>query len=123
MSWRKAEYVRNLAAAVRSRELVVSKLPGLSDAEVTANVVAVKGLGVWSARMLLMFGLGRPDVFPSGDLGVRNAARDLYGIDEKPTLDEHAAATWKPWRTAAAWYLWRHADQKGVTDGLHAYPV
>ena len=123
MSWRKAEYVRNVAAAVRSRDLVISKLPGLSDAEVTANVVAVKGLGVWSARMLLMFGLGRPDVFPSGDLGVRNAARDLYGIGEKPVLDEHAAAVWKPWRTAAAWYLWRHADAKGVTAGLNNYPV
>ena len=123
MSWRKAEYVRNVAAAVRSRELVVSQLPALDDAEVTARIVAVRGLGVWSARMLLMFGLGRPDVFPSGDLGVRNAARDLYGIEEKRALDEHAAASWKPWRTAAAWYLWRHADQKGVTEGLNAYPV
>ena len=122
-SWRKAGYIKNLAAAVRSRDLVIRKLPTLSDEDVTAQIVQVKGLGVWSARMVLMFGLGRPDVFPTGDLGVRNAARDLYGIADRAALDEHAAILWKPWRTAAAWYLWRHADHKGVTAGLNRYPV
>ena len=119
----KAGYVKNVAAAVTFGSLDLDALPGLDDAEIVARVTAVKGLGVWSARMLLIFGLGRPDVFPTGDLGVRNAARSLYGLEDRAELDVHAAAMWKPWRTVAAWYLWRHADTAGVTAGLNAYPV
>ena len=118
----KAGYVKNVAAAVVGRTLKLKELSALPDAEVVARVTAVKGLGVWSARMLLIFGLGRADVFPTGDLGVRNAGRALYG-HERAELDAHAAALWAPWRTVAAWYLWRHADAADVTDGLNAYPV
>lgn len=117
----KAGYVKNLAAAARSLKL--REFPSLSDEEVTARVTAVKGLGPWTARMVLMFGLGRPDVLPTGDLGIRNAARDLYGFDAPPPLADHAAERWAPWRTVAAWYLWRHADSAGVTEGLQDYPV
>ena len=117
----KAGYLKNLAAAARSLKL--KEFPTLPDAEVVARVTAVKGLGPWTAQMVLMFGLGRPDVLPTGDLGVRNAARDLYGFEAIPPLFDHAAERWAPWRTVAAWYLWRHADSTGVTGGLHDYPV
>ncbi|MFH5806708.1 DNA-3-methyladenine glycosylase family protein [Alienimonas sp. DA493] len=117
----KAGYVKNLAEAARGMKL--KEFPTLPDAEVTARVTAVKGLGPWTARMVLMFGLGRPDVLPVGDLGIRNAARSLYGFDTVPPLAEHAADVWAPWRTVAAWYLWRHIDTVGVTEGLHDYPV
>ncbi len=117
----KAGYVKNLAAAARALRL--KEFPSLSDEEVAARVTAVKGLGPWTARMVLMFGLGRPDVLPVGDLGIRNAARSLYGFETIPPLTEHAAAHWAPWRTVAAWYLWRHVDSAGVTEGLHDYPV
>ena len=117
----KAGYLKNLAAAARSLRL--REFPTLSDEEVTARVTAVRGLGPWTARMVLMFGLGRPDVLPVGDLGVRNAARSLYGFETVPPLAAHAATHWAPWRTVAAWYLWRHVDAGGVTGGLHDYPV
>ncbi|NNJ24199.1 DNA-3-methyladenine glycosylase family protein [Alienimonas chondri] len=117
----KAGYVKNLAAAARSLRL--KEFPTLPDAEVAARVTAVKGLGPWTARMVLMFGLGRPDVLPVGDLGIRNAARSLYGFDAIPPLSAHAADTWAPWRTVAAWYLWRHIDTADVTEGLNDYPV
>ena len=117
----KAGYVKNLAAAARSLRL--GEFPSLTDEQVAARVTAVRGLGPWTANMVLMFGLGRPDVLPTGDLGIRNAARDLYGFDGIPPLHAHAAGTWAPWRTVASWYLWRHADSAGVTGGLHDYPV
>ena len=119
----KAGYLKNLAAAVRSRALRPTEFPGMTDGEVAAAVTAVKGLGPWTAQMVLMFGLGRPDLLPTGDLGVRNAARALYGFETVADLHAHGAARWAPWRTVAAWYLWRHVDTAGVTAGLHDYPV
>jgi len=80
--------------------------------EVIAAVTRIRGVGEWTAHMLLMFSLGRPDVLPVGDYGVRKAARDLYGLDSlpKPRELQSIANSWQPYRSVACWYLWRHAD-------------
>jgi DNA-3-methyladenine glycosylase II len=84
----------------------------MGDEEVIAVVTQIRGVGVWTAHMLLMFSLGRPDVLPVGDYGVRKAARNLYGLDALPDPREleAIAESWKPYRSVACWYLWRHTD-------------
>jgi len=79
---------------------------------VIAEVVAVKGLGVWTAHMFLIFHLGRPDVLPVGDLGIRNAIARAYGFDEPPSAArmEELAEPWRPYRSLASLYLWRSLD-------------
>jgi DNA-3-methyladenine glycosylase II len=79
---------------------------------VIAELVAVKGIGVWTAQMFLMFTLHRPDVLPVGDLGVRNAAMRAYDLNGPPAADEltSLAAPWRPFRTRASLYLWRSLD-------------
>jgi len=87
-------------------------LPSLAtcdDVEVAARLLPFKGVGVWTVEMFLMFGLGRPDVWPVGDLGVRLAVRDLFAMAEvpKPKDLRPFADEWKPYRTVATWYLWK----------------
>ena len=88
LSWRKVEYVRDLAEHVVSGELELGRLDQLTDDEVIAEITAVRGFGVWSAQMFLIFFLERPDVLPTGDLGIRKAAQVAYGLDELPTPAE-----------------------------------
>jgi DNA-3-methyladenine glycosylase II len=87
-------------------------LPALSDAEVIERVTAVKGLGEWSAHMFLMFHLGRPDVLPIGDLGVRAGMRITYGLATVPTPKEALliGEKWAPYRSVGSWYMWRAAE-------------
>jgi DNA-3-methyladenine glycosylase II len=108
LSGRKVEYVQDLARHVSSGELEVDRLPKLSDEEVVEEITAVRGLGVWTAHMFMMFHLERPDVLPVGDLGIRAAARNEYGLDELPTPAEleKIAEPWRPNRTLACIYLW-----------------
>ena len=108
LSGRKVEYVQDLARHVSSGELEVDRLPELSDEEVVAEITAVRGLGVWTAHMFMMFHLERPDVLPVGDLGIRAAARNEYGLDELPAAAEleEIAEAWRPHRTLACIYLW-----------------
>ena len=87
-SWRKVEYVRDLAEHVLSGELELDRLDELSDEEVIAEITAVRGFGLWSAQMFLIFFLERPDVLPAGDLGIRRAAQVAYGLDEMPSPAE-----------------------------------
>jgi DNA-3-methyladenine glycosylase II len=94
---------------VLSGDLELARLDDLPDEEVIAELVAVKGLGMWTAQMFLMFHLGRPDVLPTGDLGIRRAierAYDLDGLPDPPTM-ERIAEPWRPHRTLACRYLWR----------------
>jgi DNA-3-methyladenine glycosylase II len=86
---------------------------GLDDDAVVERLVAVRGIGRWTVEMLLIFQLGRPDVLPVDDFGVRNGFRIAYGLREMPTPKEvlRYGERWKPYRTAAAWYLWRAADR------------
>jgi DNA-3-methyladenine glycosylase II len=110
----KIAYLRSLAEHVLSGELELDRLNELSDDEIVAELTAVKGLGVWTAHMFLIFHLSRPDVLPVGDLGVRNAARAVYDLKEMPTaaeLDE-LGEPWRPHRSVAALYLWRSLDNE-----------
>jgi len=112
VSRQKAGYLRDLAAHVADGRLDLQALPSLSDAEVIESVTAVKGLGEWSAHMFLMFHLGRPDVLPTGDLGVRHGMRITYGLPELPTPKEALAigAPWAPYRSVGSWYMWRATE-------------
>jgi DNA-3-methyladenine glycosylase II len=105
----KVRYLRSLAEHVVSSELDLAGLAELPDEEVMRDLTAVKGIGEWSAHMYLMFTLHRPDVVASGDLGIRNAVRDAYGLDALPTPAEleQLAEPWRPYRTRACLYLWR----------------
>jgi DNA-3-methyladenine glycosylase II len=109
LSHAKVRYLRSLAEHVLDRSLELDRLPELPDDEVVAELVAVKGLGVWSAHMFLMFHLHRPDVLPVGDLGIRRAVQIRYELPELPTPDEltEIADPWRPHRTLACIYLWR----------------
>lgn len=108
LSGRKVEYLKDLATHVLSGELEVDRLGELPDDEVIEQLTAVRGLGVWTAHMFLMFHLEREDVLPVGDLGIRNAIKAEYGFDELPAPAEMEAMAevWRPHRTLACLYLW-----------------
>jgi DNA-3-methyladenine glycosylase II len=112
LSRQKAAAVRSIAGAFLDGTVSARKLPHMEDAEVIAAVTQIRGVGVWTAHMLLMFSLGRPNVLPVGDYGVRKAVRDLYGLDALPTPGELEAIAepWQPYCSVASWYLWRHTD-------------
>ena len=112
LSRQKIAALRAVARAFDDRSLSNRRLYRMQADEVVAAVTAVKGIGEWTAHMLLMFSLARPDVLPVGDYGVRKAARELYGLDSlpKPGELETIAGPWQPYRSVACWYLWRHAD-------------
>lgn len=108
LSGRKVEYVRDLASHVIEGELELDRLDQLDDAEVIEEIVAVRGLGVWTAEMFLMFHLERPDVLSGGDLGIRKAIQIEYGLKEMPTPTkvEEIGEPWRPHRSLASLYLW-----------------
>jgi DNA-3-methyladenine glycosylase II len=111
VSRQKAGYLLDLAA--KTHEGVVGDhLIEMPDEEVATHVMAVKGIGRWTADMLLIFCLGRPDILPLGDLGLRNAMKRLYGHPEHlpPKELEALAEPWRPYRSAATWYLWQWLD-------------
>jgi DNA-3-methyladenine glycosylase II len=112
LSRAKTSYLRSLAEHVLSGELELDRLGALSDEDAIAELVAVKGIGEWSAHMFLMFQLDRPDVLATGDLGVRRAIQIAYGMDELPTPAEmqELAEPWRPWRTVACRILWHSLD-------------
>lgn len=114
VSPQKAGYLLDLAGKVTAREVRLGHVHRLSDDEVIEELVKIKGIGVWTAHMFLMFSLGRADVFPHGDLGVRMALRDLYGLKELPAEKEanELAKPWRPYATIASWYCWRSLDLK-----------
>jgi DNA-3-methyladenine glycosylase II len=107
MSTRKAGYLRDLAARALDGRLELDRLDELSDAEVRSQLVAVSGIGRWSADMFLLFQLHRPDVFAAGDLGLRKAVQLLDGLDHMPTEREADARAerWSPYRSLATRYL------------------
>jgi len=109
LSHAKVGFLRSLAEHVVSGELELERLHELQDDEVIAELVAVKGIGEWSAHMFLMFQLERPDVLAVGDLGIRRAIERAYGLDALPQAAEieQIAEPWRPYRTLACRYLWR----------------
>jgi DNA-3-methyladenine glycosylase II len=112
----KVAYLRSLAEHVLSGELELDRLGELPDEEVIRELTAIKGIGEWTAHMFLMFTLNRPDVLPTGDLGVRNAAMRAYGLETVPAPAEltQLAEPWRPHRTRACLYLWRSLDNAPI---------
>lgn len=114
LSRAKAGFLRSLAEHVIDGSLELHKLDELSDEQVIVELIAVKGLGVWTSHMFLMFHLERPDVLAVGDLGVRRAIERAYGLSELPDAKtiEQIAEPWRPHRTLACRYLWRSLDNE-----------
>ena len=112
LSRQKIAALRAVAEAFDSGQLSNRRLRRMRDADVIEAVTRVRGIGEWTAHMLLMFSLGRPDVLPVGDYGVRKGAQQLYGLPGLPGRRELEALAepWRPWRSVAAWYLWRVSD-------------
>ncbi len=113
LSASKVAALRDLAAKVKAGAIpTLDEMASMDEEAIIERLTTVRGIGRWSAEMLLMFTLGRPDVLPVGDFGVRNGVKVTYGLLEMPTPDEVAkrGAKWKPWRTLASWYLWRAVD-------------
>jgi DNA-3-methyladenine glycosylase II len=110
LSGQKAGYVRNIAEAFREEGYSVAYFEGMSNAEVVSVLSSITGVGPWTAKMQLLFGLGRPDVFPVEDLGIRNGMQELYGDDLDPAEMTELAEPWRPYRSYASLYLWRSVD-------------
>ncbi len=117
LSARKIEYLKDLASRVSDGRLKLTLLPKLPDEQVIEQVVQVKGIGRWTAEMFLIFCLGRQDVLPVGDLGLRKAMQKVYLLGELPspaTMSE-IAQVWKPYCSIATWYLWKSLEKfKGI---------
>jgi 3-methyladenine DNA glycosylase/8-oxoguanine DNA glycosylase len=109
LSRQKMGYLRDLATRTATGVLNAEVLGGLPDEEVTRQLVQVKGIGIWTAQMVLMFRLGRPDILPATDLGIRKGVRQAYHLRKlpDPSRVERIGAAWAPYRTVASWYLWR----------------
>ncbi|HET9094130.1 MAG TPA: DNA-3-methyladenine glycosylase [Solirubrobacteraceae bacterium] len=124
LSRAKVAFLRSLAEHVVDGSLELERLDALPDEEVIAELIAVKGIGTWSAHMFLMFHLGRPDVLAVGDLGIRKAFRALYGLGALPLAAEmeRIAEPWRPYRTLACRYLWRALDD-APEPGLEPDPI
>jgi len=112
LSRQKVKAVRSVAEAFAARDVTNRALRAMDDDAVIAAVTQIHGIGEWTAHMLLMFSLGRPDVLPVGDYGVRKGAMQLYGLRDlpKPKELEALAEPWRPYRSVASWYLWRVVD-------------
>ncbi len=119
LSRQKAAYIHGLAETFTARTLTAAKLRRMSDDEVLVAAMQLKGVGRWTAEMLLIFCLDRPDVWPVDDLGLKKAVGRLLGVDGFPPVDAmHALAEpWRPYRTFATWYLWRSLDH-AVLPGI-----
>lgn len=116
VSPQKQAYLRDLAQHARSGALDFDALPRLADQDVIAALTAVKGIGVWTAHMFLIFALRRPDVLPVGDLGIRNAIRRAYALEAPPAPAriEEIGRPWRPFASVASWYLWRSLESEAV---------
>jgi DNA-3-methyladenine glycosylase II len=110
----KAAYVHDIARHIISGELKLDHLDELSNDEVAAELTAVKGIGEWTAHMFLMFCMGRSDIFPVGDLGIKNGMRALYGFKDVPSVEQmrekSVKSSWHPYESIASWYIWQSLD-------------
>jgi DNA-3-methyladenine glycosylase II len=114
LSKQKSSYLKDMAERAARGELDFTRLPKMSDDEVIKHLTQVKGVGVWTAHMFLMFTLRRPNVLPTGDFGVQMAIKKHYKKRKlpKPEQMEKIAKPWEPYRSIACWYLWRSLDVK-----------
>ena len=116
LSRQKGTYIQDLAVKVIEQKVRFNHLDTLSNEEVIAELTTIKGVGVWTVHMFLMFCMGRLDVLPTGDLGIKNGIYALYDLKEKPSPEEMEAIAklykWHPYETAASWYVWHSLDNK-----------
>lgn len=112
LSGQKRSYIRDLAEKTLARRIRFPSLESLPDQEVIDRLTQIKGIGVWTAHMFLMFALRRPDVLPVGDLGVRAAIKRAYRMEALPSPADvvRIAQPWRPWASVASWYLWRSLE-------------
>jgi DNA-3-methyladenine glycosylase II len=112
LSPQKTKYVRDLAEKTEAGLIEFSRLAGLSDDEVIRHLTTVKGIGVWTAQMFLLFALRRPDILATGDLGIRSAMQRAYRLRKLPSAARvgKLGAKWHPHCSVACWYLWRSSD-------------
>lgn len=120
----KVLFLRDLATHVVEQRLELERLHELEDALVVDQLTAVKGIGTWTAEIYLMFRLQRPDVFPGDDLGLVKAAQKVYGLRQRPSKKKllKLAETWRPYRSVAAWYLWRSLSLPAISVSRSAPP-
>ena len=111
VSRQKRSCLHDLAERSIQGEVGFRRFSRMDDQDIISELVAVKGIGRWTAQMFLMFGCGRPDVFAPDDLGLKNAMVRVYELDN-PNHNElcEIASVWKPWRSIASWYLWRSLE-------------
>lgn len=116
LSGAKANYVRDLAKHVVDGKIDFTKLNMLSNVEIVGELTAVKGIGEWTAHMFLIFCMGRLDVLPTGDLGIRNGVQKLYQLENLPSPQKvsqiAADNNWHPYESVASWYIWHSLDNK-----------
>lgn len=116
LSGQKAKYIQDLAGHIKSGQISFDRLNQQSNEEIIAELTAVKGIGEWTAQMFLIFSVGRLDILPVGDLGIRNGIRSLYGFSELPTpeqiRDVASANNWHPYESVASWYVWHSLDNQ-----------
>lgn len=113
LSGQKVKYLRDLAEKTSTGKVQLEKLPSLDDEQVIEHLCLVKGVGRWTAQMFLMFRLCRPDILPVADLGIQQGIKKLYNLRTDPTPEkmETIAKPWRPYRTFACWYIWRHHER------------
>ncbi len=120
LSRQKATYIRDIAQKVIDGTVVFDQLDSLSNQEIIDELIQIKGVGVWTIHMFLIFCMGRLDVLPTGDLGIRNGIQKLYGLETRPTDVEIEALAranhWHPYESVASWYIWHSLDNKPVMD-------
>jgi DNA-3-methyladenine glycosylase II len=121
LSRQKLGYIRDLAEHALSGKIDFARLPAMNDEEVIAALTDIKGVGVWTAHMFLLFSLRRPNVLPVGDLGVRTAIQRVYRKRKLPTPKqvEQIAKSWHPYCSYAAWYLWRSLELPKAENTNH----
>lgn len=114
LSRQKASYILDLAEKVENGTVTFDHLDSLSNDEVVKELTQIKGVGVWTVHMFLMFCMGRLDVLPTGDLGIKNGMHQLYELEEKPTPEDMEALaqrnSWHPYESIASWYIWQSLD-------------
>lgn len=114
LSGAKARYIQDLALHVLEGSLKFDKITALSNQEIVKELTTVKGIGEWTAHMFMMFSMGRLDVLPVGDLGIKNGIMKLYGFKSVPTPEQvretAVKGNWHPYETVASWYIWRSLD-------------
>ena len=112
LSFQKIDYIKNLADFFSNNIFDCNTVRKMSDKEISAKLIEIKGIGQWTVDMFLIFSLMREDVFPSGDLAIQKGFCILNDLDSKPSIDEinESSKLWKPYRTIASWYLWKLID-------------